>query len=52
MVKHGADMIRLDAFAYAIKKVGTNDFFVEPEIWDLLNEVQDILAPYKAIILP
>ena len=52
MVKHGADMIRLDAFAYAIKKVDTNDFFVEPEIWDLLNEVQAILAPYKAEILP
>lgn len=52
MVKHGADMIRLDAFAYAVKKVGTNDFFVEPEIWDILNKVQDILAPCKAIILP
>ena len=52
MVQHGADMIRLDAFAYAVKKVGTNDFFVEPEIWDLLNEIQDVLAPYKAEILP
>lgn len=52
MVKHGADLIRLDAFAYAIKKVDSDDFFVEPEIWDLLNEVRDILAPYQAEILP
>ncbi|MCT4396430.1 sucrose phosphorylase [Periweissella beninensis] len=52
MVAHGADLIRLDAFAYAIKKADTNDFFIEPEIWDLLNEVRDILAPLQAEILP
>ena len=52
MVKHGADLIRLDAFAYAVKKADTNDFFVEPEIWDLLGEIREILAPYKAQILP
>lgn len=52
MVKHGADLIRLDAFAYAIKKIDTNDFFVEPEIWDLLNQIRDILTPLKAEILP
>lgn len=52
MVAHGADLIRLDAFAYAIKKIDTNDFFIEPEIWDLLHEVRDILAPLNAEILP
>ena len=52
MVQHGANLIRLDAFAYAVKKVGTNDFFVEPEIWTVLNEVRDILAPMHAEILP
>lgn len=52
MVKHGANLIRLDAFAYAVKKVDTNDFFVEPEIWDTLNEVREILTPLKAEILP
>lgn len=30
-------LIRLDALAYATKKPGTNCFFVEPMIWDLLN---------------
>ena len=43
MVKNNASIIRLDAFAYATKKAGTNCFFVEPEIWELLEEVQDIL---------
>ena len=37
LAKHGASLIRLDAFAYAIKKLDTNDFFVEPEIWSLLD---------------
>ncbi|OIM58224.1 sucrose phosphorylase, partial [Oenococcus oeni] len=52
MVKHGADLIRLDAFAYAIKKIDTNDFFIEPEIWDLLESVRKILEPLHAEILP
>ncbi|MFB0637984.1 sucrose phosphorylase [Candidatus Phytoplasma solani] len=52
MVKHGASFIRLDAFAYAIKKIDTNCFFVEPEIWDLLGEIRDILKPLAAEILP
>ncbi len=52
MIKHGATIIRLDAFAYAIKKLDTNDFFVEPEIWELLDEVQAIVAKKGAVILP
>lgn len=30
-------LIRFDAFAYASKRPGTTCFFVEPEIWDVLN---------------
>lgn len=40
IIDHGADIIRLDAFAYAVKKLGTNDFFVEPEIWALCQSVR------------
>lgn len=47
-----ASIIRLDAFAYAIKKLGTNCFFVEPEVWELLEFAQDILKPYDVEILP
>ena len=52
LARHGASVIRLDAFAYAIKKLDTNDFFVEPEIWDVLNEVREILAAEGSEVLP
>ena len=47
-----ASIIRLDAFAYAVKKAGTNCFFVEPEIWELLNSIEDLLKPKDVTILP
>lgn len=49
---HGASIIRLDAFAFAVKKPGTRCFFVEPEIWDLLQSVQEQIDPSRQIILP
>ena len=52
LASNGCDLIRLDAFAYAIKKLDTNDFFVEPEIWDLLDKVRDMAAEYGAELLP
>ena len=52
LIAHGCDLIRLDAFAYAIKKLGTNDFFVEPEIWDLLETVDSFVKEQGASILP
>lgn len=52
LIEHGADIIRLDAFAYAVKKLDTNDFFVEPEIWNLLAQVRDDIAAKGAMILP
>lgn len=52
LCKHGAALIRLDAFAYATKKADTSCFFVEPEVWELLKECEEILAPYNVEILP
>lgn len=52
MAAHGCSILRLDAFAYAIKKLDTNDFFVEPEIWDLLDEVKAEAAKYDMELLP
>ncbi|WP_411911120.1 hypothetical protein [Clostridium estertheticum] len=52
MVKNKASIIRLDAFAYATKKVGTNCFFVEPDTWELLDFVRKILKPLNVEILP
>ena len=52
MCKNGASIIRLDAFAYAIKQPGTSCFFIEPEMWDLLYEIQDTVKEYGVDILP
>lgn len=52
LAKHGASIIRLDAFAYAIKKLDTNDFFVEPKIWDLIKQVNSYLNDTDTTILP
>lgn len=52
LAKQGAAIIRLDAFAYATKKPGTDCFFVEPEVWALLQECADILKPAGCVMLP
>ena len=52
MCRHGASFIRLDAFAYAVKKPDTNCFFIEPGVWDLLYEAQEIVKPFGVDILP
>lgn len=52
LAKHGASIIRLDAFAYANKKIGTNCFFVEPDIWEMLHFPRNLLAPQGIEILP
>lgn len=52
MASHGCSIIRLDAFAYAIKKLDTNDFFVEPDIWELLAEVRQEAHKYQIELLP
>lgn len=52
LCEHGAALIRLDAFAYAIKKAGSNCFFVEPEIWELLGDCKEVTASYGALLLP
>lgn len=52
MCEHGAKIIRLDAFAYAIKKAGTSCFFVEPEMWELLEMIDGTVKHYGVEILP
>lgn len=52
LAEQGASIIRLDAFAYANKKIGTNCFFVEPDIWEMLNQSEQAVAPYGVTVLP
>ncbi|WP_044930566.1 sucrose phosphorylase [Mediterraneibacter gnavus] len=52
MCENGAKLIRLDAFAYAVKKADTSCFFVEPDMWDLLYSIKNIVKAYGVDILP
>ena len=47
-----ARLIRMDAFAYTTVRIGTNCFFLEPQIWELLEWLADLLSPFGAEILP
>ncbi len=52
LAQKGALIVRLDAFAYAVKRPGTSCFFIEPEIWELLHFCEEVLKPYRAQVLP
>lgn len=52
MAENGIRIIRLDAFAYAVKKRGGSCFFEEPEIWELLGRVEAIAKELGAELLP
>ncbi|WP_250278856.1 sucrose phosphorylase [[Clostridium] colinum] len=52
LANNGASIIRLDAFAYATKKKGTNCFFVEPDVYNILDECKEILEKNNVEILP
>lgn len=52
LCQKGATIIRIDAFAYSTKIIGTNCFFVEPQTWKLLEFIKSIVEPFKVEILP
>lgn len=52
LLANGASMVRLDAFAFATKKYGTSCFFIEPEMWQLMERVQRILDEKNIPMLP
>ncbi len=52
LARTNSRMIRMDAVAYAIKKIGTNCFFVEPEIWEILEWLREYTKPFDTEILP
>jgi sucrose phosphorylase len=39
LCRHGCGLIRLDAFGYTTKRKGTNCFFVEPEVRNIVLEL-------------
>lgn len=52
IASYGAEIVRLDAFAYAPKEPGEKNFLNEPGTWELLSRIQEIAAPYKLTLLP
>lgn len=50
IAKHNVKMIRVDAFAYACKKLGSNCFFVEPDTSRLLGELRDTVGQSKLLL--
>lgn len=45
-------MIRMDAFAYTTVELGTNCFFLEPQVWEILAWLNEYVSPFGAEILP
>ena len=52
LARTNAKMIRMDAIAYATHRLGTNCFFLEPDIWELLEWLKEYITPFDAVILP
>jgi sucrose phosphorylase len=52
LADQGAVLIRLDAFAYVTKKAGSSCFFLEPDIWEILGDYREVLAPRGVELLP
>lgn len=52
IASYGAEIVRLDAFAYAPKEPGEKNFLNEPGTWELLNRIQKIADPYQLTLLP
>lgn len=52
LVDEGFHMIRMDAFAFVTKKYGTECFFIEPDVWEIMKRISDFLARRNVPILP
>lgn len=52
LARNRPKMIRLDAVAYTTMKLGTNCFFVEPDIWELLEWFNEYTSAFDTEILP
>jgi sucrose phosphorylase len=50
--RNGVKIVRLDAVGYVIKKLGTSCFFVEPEIYELLNWIKSMADSIGIELLP
>lgn len=52
LARTNAKMIRMDAIAYTTIKLGTNCFFLEPQIWEIMEWLKEFISPFDTIMLP
>lgn len=52
LARSRAKVIRMDAFAYTTIKIGTNCFFLEPQVWETLEWLNEYVSPFGVEILP
>lgn len=52
MTSHGVKLLRLDAFGYTTKEIGTSCFLVEPEVYRNLDWLNEVALKYGAECLP
>lgn len=52
LAQYGAEIVRLDAFAYAPKAPGEKNFLNDPGTWDLLERVKVLADQYGLTLLP
>ncbi|WP_298832537.1 hypothetical protein [uncultured Planococcus sp.] len=49
---YGAEIVRLDAFAYAPKEPGEKNFLNDPGTWQLLDRVREMADEHDVMLLP
>jgi sucrose phosphorylase len=49
---YGAEIVRLDAFAYAPKEPGEKNFLNDPGTWELLKRIKELADQYELTLLP
>ncbi len=52
MTSHGVKLLRLDAFGYTTKEIGTSCFLVEPQVYRNLDWINEVALKYGAECLP
>jgi sucrose phosphorylase len=52
LASYGAEIVRLDAFAYAPKEPGAKNFLNDPGTWELLERVKLLADDFGLTILP
>ena len=52
LARTNAKLIRMDAFAYTTIKLGTSCFFLEPDVWELLEWLDEFTSAFDTQIIP